>query len=49
MELQQILEEEFFYDASIEEANEIATSLVQLVEALKEIDSNPYGETGNSG
>jgi hypothetical protein len=47
LELKDILAEEFDYDCSKEEASEIATSLVQLVETLKEIDREQYGGTTN--
>lgn len=47
LELKDILAEEFDYDCSKEEASEIAVSLVQLVETLKEIDREQYGGTTN--
>ena len=42
-ELQEILSEEFSFETSIEEASAIATSLVQYVETLIEIDHD-YGK-----
>lgn len=43
--LQKILEEEFSYDCSKAEADEIGTALVHLVEVLKELESEPYAKS----
>lgn len=47
LELKTILKEEFALECTVEEASEIAESLVGYVDLLQEINTNEYGNTQN--